>query len=342
MKGKKAKARKATQARYHSELQRRSAAADSDSSALTDPQTHIDWSTFLRVIAIFCLIGAGIVHGLWVEPHLEEWTSAGVFFILLAVIQTLGAFALMFLPGRPAYLAIVIVNVGTILVWAVSRTVGMPIGPEAGDPEAVGLPDLVAGFFELLSVLALLPLLLQLTKPGRRAPRTGGMPSQAYAALSGIAVCALVLTGVAVVPATMGGNGLAQAGDGSGYHVDQQLHNQASASAAPSPSGTPQGTHAPVAAEIDITANVSAFDTRTARLPAGKRVAVNFHNNDTTVHNFAIFKDPRFRKRVFTGKPVNAGEQTRYEFKAPKSGRYYFRCDIHPFMRGAIIFEKKK
>lgn len=150
--------------------------------------------------------------------HFDEWLGAGIFFLGLAVTQTLGAFALVVIPGRLTYAAIAVMNLGTVLVWAMSRSIGMPIGPEAGQPASVGMPDLVATVFELLSVLAVLTLLLQSRPSGQRAARLGQMSPRAYVAMGSIPLYILILTFVAVVPAAAG----------HGTHSDGGSHDHAS------------------------------------------------------------------------------------------------------------------
>jgi hypothetical protein len=160
---------------------------------------------FLSVAAVSCLFCAGIIHVLWTVMHFHEWLAAGIFFFAIATLQTLGGFAVTVAPGRLTYLANVIVNAGTVLVWAVSRTTGMPVGPETGQRATVGMPDLVATLLELLIVCTLFPLLLRPPTAGRR--RLARMPRRAYLALAGIPVYTLVMTCVAVVPAAAGHGG---------------------------------------------------------------------------------------------------------------------------------------
>ena len=162
---------------------------------------------FLRVVAVSTLFGASIIHGIWTVLHFDEWLAAGVFFVALTVFQMVGALALPAVSSRLVYGGIIAGSVGTILVWAVSRTVGMPFGPEAGEGGPVGMPDLVASFFELLTAVALLPLLLR-EHLGRG--RGGAMSARGYVALAAIPVYVLVLTCVAVVPAAEGHGGHAE------------------------------------------------------------------------------------------------------------------------------------
>ena len=43
-------------------------------------------------------------------------------------------------------------NLGVVVVWVFSRTTGLPIGPDAGQPEAVGVADVTATAFEIALV----------------------------------------------------------------------------------------------------------------------------------------------------------------------------------------------
>jgi hypothetical protein len=169
-----------------------------------EPATKTDPAIFLEVAAVSCLFSTGIIHVVWAVMHFDEWLAAGIFFLAVAALQTVGAFAVAAIPGRTCYLANVAVNAVTVVVWAVSRTTGIPVGPDAGQRAAVGMPDLVATLLELVIVLALFPLLRGRSAAGRG--NTGiGLPSRrAQLALVGIPCYTLVLTCVAVVPAAAG------------------------------------------------------------------------------------------------------------------------------------------
>jgi hypothetical protein len=199
-----AKAEEANRTRPATARHRRIAGRESTPA---EPTAKADLTIFLKVAAISCLFCTGIIHGLWTAMHFHEWLGAGVFFFAVATLQTLGGFAVAVVPGRLAYLANFAINAGTVLVWAVSRTTGMPVGPEAGQRATVGMPDLVATLLELMIILALLPLLLGRPAVGRQSGWIGRMPRRAYLALAGIPVYTLVLTCVAVVPAAAGHGG---------------------------------------------------------------------------------------------------------------------------------------
>ncbi len=59
----------------------------------------------------------------------------------------------------PALVGAVVVSAVPLLVWAVSRTTGLPFGPEAGEPEAIGVADVMACALELTTLLIAVVLL---------------------------------------------------------------------------------------------------------------------------------------------------------------------------------------
>lgn len=90
----------------------------------------------------------------------------------------------------------------------------------------------------------------------------------------------------------------------------------------------------------EVSAKDIAFDKTELHLAAGTDVRLTLVNGDVGVtHNLAIYRTEDFREPVFAGE-VFTGEGNRtYEFKAPDPGTYYFRCDIHPNMKGKVTVE---
>ena len=82
-------------------------------------------------------IGAAVIH-LGVTPaHWRDWAASGVFFASIAVFQLVWGFLAWSRPTAVALAAGIAVNAGSVGLWIVSRTGGMPFGPHAGQPEAV-------------------------------------------------------------------------------------------------------------------------------------------------------------------------------------------------------------
>ncbi len=94
------------------------------------------------------------------------------------------------------------------------------------------------------------------------------------------------------------------------------------------------------ASPAEISAKDIAFDKSELHLAAGSDVKLTLVNDDVGVpHNLAIYRTEDFKDPVFVGE-VFPGQGTRtYEFKAPGPGTYYFRCDVHPNMKGKVTVE---
>ena len=156
-----------------------------------------DWAAVLgvlprwRVAAAATLLGAAALHALAATEHAEHWLTASRFFIGLQLVQTWLALALLLnLRTRTAARMALVVSVATLSLWALSRTVGLPIGPDAGVAEPVARLDLGVAVLQTLTVAAALVLL------GRwqRSTRTGAL-------LRAPATVAVVLLGVVLITA---------------------------------------------------------------------------------------------------------------------------------------------
>jgi hypothetical protein len=88
--------------------------------------------------AAFSLVAA-LIH-LWVTPeHFGEWWGYGIFMLAAFVAQAIYAVFLLVWPRWPLLLlAGVSGNLAIIGMWVVSRTVGIPLGPSAGEVEGMG------------------------------------------------------------------------------------------------------------------------------------------------------------------------------------------------------------
>lgn len=115
-------------------------------------------------------IGAAAIHFAEVPTHREEWWLFGAFFVGVAWFQAWWAFPVV-TTGRDRTLVLgIAVNAVVIGIWIWSRTVGLPIGPDAGEPEAVGAADLLATVLEALLVGWAIGALLPAVRGRRGAP----------------------------------------------------------------------------------------------------------------------------------------------------------------------------
>ncbi len=132
------------------------------------------WRTTLYTAAALSLVAA-LAH-LWVMPeHFEEWWGYGAFFLVAAIAQ--GLYGVVLLrrgtPGRSLLLLGIAGNLALVLLYAVTRTVGVPFfGPHAGEAEGVGMLDLSATTAELALVVALAAL-SRSGRPGVVEPARG-------------------------------------------------------------------------------------------------------------------------------------------------------------------------
>jgi hypothetical protein len=122
-------------------------------------------------VAAACLLGAEGIHTAVIAEHFREWWAEGAFFFVLSLLEGGLAVVLLLAPSRRPCQAAVLLSLATIAVWAWSRTTGLPLGPEAGYPEAVGRADAVATSLEAVTALALAPAVLRPTSGWLRAGR---------------------------------------------------------------------------------------------------------------------------------------------------------------------------
>lgn len=119
-------------------------------------------------------IAAGAVHGVAAPEHLEEWWGYGLFFLAAGAAQILFGLALLTRAIRPEswgprwkealralYASGIVGNLLIILLYVITRTVGIPFfGPEAGEREPVGFIDVVSKALELVLIAMLIGLLV--------------------------------------------------------------------------------------------------------------------------------------------------------------------------------------
>jgi plastocyanin len=87
----------------------------------------------------------------------------------------------------------------------------------------------------------------------------------------------------------------------------------------------------------------SGFDTKCLAAPAGKAFTVEFTNDDSVPHDWALYRDPSAGEQLGGGsvdEPIAAGKSETYKVDPLDPGRYFFRCDFHPTtMKGTFVVE---
>lgn len=95
---------------------------------------------------------------------------------------------------------------------------------------------------------------------------------------------------------------------------------------------------------LSVTAANLAFDAKQLLLKSGSPLEINLTNQDTVPHNIAIYRTPQDAQAqtasLFKGTLINAGARTSYRVPPLQVGTYYFQCDIHPAMNGAVTVEE--
>src|SRR5690349_5572983 len=113
---------------------------------------------------------AAVIHFVMVPSHMDEFATEGIAFAIAGWLQLLAAFWLWTQPTRLVLGITILTNVAFIGAWAVSRTVGLPVGPNAGVAEEVSVVDMTAvaleaGLIVLAVAVLLRPRLAEISLP---------------------------------------------------------------------------------------------------------------------------------------------------------------------------------
>ena len=180
-------------------------------SIQTPPTARVVWSipAVYSALAVTSLAAAGI-HFAVIGEHFDEYFAFGLFFSVVAWLQALWALGVVVAPTRPLLRAGLVGNAVVVGVWVISRTTGLPIGPEPGTPEPAAFLDVLSTVFEAGIVAGTVALLVRPRSPREdRGGRTGSL------AVGAFAVALVLLTTAAVAS---GDNG--EAGHAGEEHSD--------------------------------------------------------------------------------------------------------------------------
>jgi len=128
----------------------------------------------VTLLAAVLSVGAALIHLAAAPSHLEELGALGWGFVAAGAFQASWAIGYVVGPSRRTAIVGIAGNAAILGAWAWSRTVGLPIGPVAGVPEAVGVPDGAASLFQAVLVglltVRLTAIDLRGSRLGRLAP----------------------------------------------------------------------------------------------------------------------------------------------------------------------------
>ena len=132
---------------------------------------------------------AAAIHFAVVFEHFNDYTLYGVFFLVLAWAQLIWPAVLLWRPSRVWLWLGLTGNAAVLAVYAVSRTVGLPFGPDLHHPEPVGALDVVSGVLEFALITGCAGLIWRPSLTGRPV-RRGGLAAAAVLAVPVLAVAA--------------------------------------------------------------------------------------------------------------------------------------------------------
>ncbi|WP_425956591.1 hypothetical protein [Xylanimonas sp. McL0601] len=126
----------------------------------TEPLAAVAATTLGPVAAIAAVasVAAGLAHYAATGLHLPDELIEAILFTLLGGAQIVWP-TLLRNGRRWVLVAGIVINALTVIGWAVSRTVGLPFGDDAGTVEPVGLLDVGSVLAELVVVTAAVVLL---------------------------------------------------------------------------------------------------------------------------------------------------------------------------------------
>lgn len=213
-----------------------------------EPAANADAERGYWVLATL-VAGAGAIHLALAPSHLAESTLLGTAFLVSGALQLALALWLAIRPTRVALWVAIATSVGFIGVWAISRTIGLPLSGHAGEVESVNIVDRTCVVLEGLAVLVAGSVL---------ARRGGILVRSSLLAVTACAGSLLLVTAALASPAARDhaqGHGHDDSATGGHSHATEDDRGfSALANGQMGSHVHPGGDAAPAAEEIDPTA----------------------------------------------------------------------------------------
>lgn len=135
---------------------------------------HLFTPTVIRRVAAITTGLAGAIHYAVVPEHRSEWLPAAILFTLVGAVQLSWAVLAWPAARRGLLLTGGAVNLAALGAWFISRVWGMPVGPHAHIPEAIGAADLITALSQAVAIAAVvLAILRRPTPPTATTPSDG-------------------------------------------------------------------------------------------------------------------------------------------------------------------------
>lgn len=142
---------------------------DSAIRRLRRTRPELPSTSALRLAALASVVAAGI-HVVVAPEHFRESALYGGFFVAAAACQLAGAAALLAFRSRLLTGFVAGGNAVIVVLWLLTRVVGIPIGPQAGEIERFQLLDVSASTAEATVVVCCLLALHRVTRLARSVP----------------------------------------------------------------------------------------------------------------------------------------------------------------------------
>lgn len=188
---------------------------------MAQPRAGFGWEHLLLAAL---LLGAGAIHVAMAPPHLGESTLDGAGFLVAGWGQLILAVAVVVRPTRPVLLGVFGASAALIVLWAWSRTAGLPVGAHAGEPESISVVDGVSVVLEVVALALAAALVLSMDHVARVA-RTKGV------AIAGALAAVAFATAAVASPSARGHGDDGHAHDGGeqdagdGHHDDSHAEH---------------------------------------------------------------------------------------------------------------------
>jgi hypothetical protein len=165
-------------------------------------------------------VGAAAIHFAVVFEHFAEYTLYGAFFLVISWAQVIWPVVLLWRLSRLWLWLGIAGNAIVIAVYAASRTVGLPFGPDLHSPESVGALDVTSCVLEFGLIAACAALLWRPSLVDRPVRHRGAVAR--VAALAAVPVAVIAATTAVMTPGWAGPEGPAGMASGSSSGMSSQ------------------------------------------------------------------------------------------------------------------------
>jgi hypothetical protein len=150
-------------------------------------------------------VGAAAIHFAVIFEHFAEYALYGAFFLVISWAQMIWAAVVLWRPSRLWLWLGAAGNALVVVVYVASRTAGLPVGPDVGNPEPAGGLDVVSAVLELALVAGCAALLWRPSLADRPVRRFGTIGTAV--SMAAVPAFVVVVTAAVMTPALAGPEG---------------------------------------------------------------------------------------------------------------------------------------